>query len=169
MRKIVATAGILALVFTGFSCTGGSILETDDSTPIQANSFKNVTVEIGSERANHINDIAAFEKDGFTQKLKAEMISEGAMLEKGDLSLEITIDDIRLRSTGITWAFGVMAGIDRLDTTVLVKRGTQTVASFQTHAQVGAGFGTYTVQAQSRMDWMTRKTAQLILEELTQE
>ncbi len=98
-------------------------------------------------------------KNEILGRLKAENLMDAP--QATNYTIEVNIDSVRVRPTGVAVMFGFMAGSDSIKGRVDLKNGEQVINSFNVDASYAAG-GLAGGFDGTRMVWLYQKFAELI-------
>jgi len=120
----MGAALILSIVIALSGCAHGTITPSSPSESHVAGRIRAVTVTASTEIVPE--RLAVYRRMDGDELVAAQVVGQLNDLEvtdrSGDLEVEVTIEAFRLRSTGNAVWNGVLAGIDKLEGSVLVKQ-----------------------------------------------
>ena len=153
----------LALAAAGCSSTGSGTQSSGDGstgTALFESGARLRSVSASLDESALAEDVVAAAKQfTVTDRLQTRVRST-APAGSGDLDVEISVVGMRLRSVGSAIWWGVMAGADTLTVDVTVRRGSQTVETFQTGVSTmlgGFAFGGREVRVDRMVNELARR------------
>jgi uncharacterized lipoprotein YmbA len=132
--------------------------------PVRAIASFDLTV---SEQAKaRIADTGRFDPAALRSTMQTALESRGLIAKDGDFELGVVVDDVRVRHTANAVLFGFMAGDDRIEGTVTVKRRDgSTAGSFAVKASYALGGFAGGIHA-TRVGWLYEEFSKKVAEEL---
>jgi hypothetical protein len=129
-----------------------------------------VTLVFTDQGKKKASDNLKFNQDALLDQVKRALRAKELMVAEADgaprPSLEIRIDDVRVRSNFSAVMWGFMAGADTIAGDVVVKnRAGETVDTFRVSVSYALG-GVAGGQDSARMDWMYEQFAEELIGEL---
>jgi hypothetical protein len=142
--------------------------ENMDATRPVVKALKDFTVDMAPEAKLQLADNVKFDINALRSTLQRTLVGNSLISPDGDYSLNVVVNDIRVRSTFNAVMWGFMAGNDHLTGNVIVLNlAGEPVYKFEASASYAlGGFGGG--QDTSRMNWLYEEFSEMIVNELLQ-